>query len=54
VSTKINDTLKKPRDLLMAGYALRYPELAAKSKAVGGEIEMDPVVCNTSTSFSGY
>jgi hypothetical protein len=28
----------------MAGYVLRYPELAAKSKAVGGEIEMDSAV----------
>jgi CTD kinase subunit beta len=28
----------------MAGYAIRYPELAAKSKALGGEVEMDPAV----------
>ena len=44
VSTKINDTLKKPRDILMVSYAVRFPELAARSKALGGEIEMDPAV----------
>ncbi|KZT40153.1 cyclin-like protein [Sistotremastrum suecicum HHB10207 ss-3] len=42
VSSKIHDTLKKPRDILMVGYAVRFPELAAKSKATGGEIEIDP------------
>lgn len=44
VSTKMHDTLKKPRDLLMVSYAVRFPELAAKSKSIGGEIDMDPVV----------
>jgi hypothetical protein len=43
VSSKMHDTLKKPRDLLMVSYAVRYPELAAKSKH-GGEIEIDPAV----------
>ena len=28
----------------MAAYAVRYPELAAKSKSVGGEVDMDPNV----------
>ena len=48
VSTKMHDTLKKPREILMASYAVRFPELAAKSK-LGGEIDMDPNV-RTSTS----
>ncbi|KAG9000701.1 hypothetical protein FRB94_005208 [Tulasnella sp. JGI-2019a] len=41
VSTKLHDTLKKPRDILMTSYAVRFPELAAKVKVVGGEVEMD-------------
>lgn len=44
VSTKMHDTLKKPRDILMVSYAVRFPDLAARSKAIGGEVEMDPVV----------
>ncbi len=44
VSTKMHDTLKKPRDILMVAYAVRFPELAARSKAIGGEVEMDPAV----------
>ena len=44
VSTKMHDTLKKPREILMASYAVRFPELAAKSKSLGGEIDMDPNV----------
>ncbi|KLO06986.1 cyclin-like protein [Schizopora paradoxa] len=42
VSTKMHDTLKKPRDILMVAYAVRFPELAARSKAIGGDVEMDP------------
>lgn len=42
VSTKMHDTLKKPREILMVSYAVRFPELAAKSKSVGGEVDMDP------------
>jgi len=42
VSTKMHDTLKKPRDILMVSYAVRFPDLAARSKAVGGDVEMDP------------
>jgi CTD kinase subunit beta len=44
VSSKMHDTLKKPRDLLMVSYGVRYPELAAKVKHGGGEVEMDPAV----------
>ncbi|PPQ69100.1 hypothetical protein CVT25_004597 [Psilocybe cyanescens] len=41
VSTKEHDTLKKPRELLAASYAIRYPDRAAKSKNPGGEIDLD-------------
>lgn len=44
VSSKMHDTLKKPREILMVAYAVRFPELAAKSKSVAGEIDMDPAV----------
>ncbi|KAI0031078.1 cyclin-like protein [Vararia minispora EC-137] len=44
VSTKMHDTLKKPREILMASYAVRYPELAAKPKSLSGDIDMDPNV----------
>lgn len=44
VSTKMHDTLKKPRELLMVSYAVRFPEQAAKSKSIAGEIDMDPAV----------
>ncbi|KAL4072990.1 cyclin-like protein [Scleroderma yunnanense] len=43
VSTKMHDTLKKPREILMVAYAVRFPELAAKSKTIGGEVDMDPM-----------
>jgi CTD kinase subunit beta len=29
----------------MVSYAVRFPELMAKSKSIGGEIDMDPAVC---------
>lgn len=45
VSTKMHDTLKKPRDILMVSYIVRFPELAARSKVIGGEVEIDPAVC---------
>jgi CTD kinase subunit beta len=44
VSTKMHDTLKKPREIIMVSYAVRFPELAAKSKSMVGEIDMDPAV----------
>ncbi|KAI0822015.1 cyclin-like protein [Trametes gibbosa] len=42
VSSKMHDTLKKPRDILMVAYAVRFPELAAKARSMGGEIELEP------------
>ncbi|RPD62215.1 cyclin-like protein [Lentinus tigrinus ALCF2SS1-7] len=42
VSCKIHDTLKKTRDVLIASYAVRFPDRAAKAKAMGGEIDIDP------------
>lgn len=44
VSSKMHDTLKKPREILMVAYAVRFPELAAKSKSVAGEVDIDPAV----------
>ncbi len=44
VSSKMHDTLKKPREILMASYSVRFPEQAAKSKSIVGEIDMDPAV----------
>ena len=44
VSSKMHDTLKKPREFLMASYTVRFPEQAAKSKSIVGEIDMDPAV----------
>ncbi|KAJ7147048.1 cyclin-like protein [Mycena crocata] len=41
VSTKMHDTLKKPRELLAVSYAIRFPDLVAKSKHPGGEIDID-------------
>jgi len=41
VSTKMHDTLKKPRELLAVSYAILYPDLAAKSKHPGGEVDLD-------------
>ncbi|KAJ1303328.1 hypothetical protein OPQ81_011524 [Rhizoctonia solani] len=43
VSTKLHDTLKKPRDILMAAYCIRMPELAAKSKT-GTDVDIDPTI----------
>ena len=40
----MHDTLKKPREILMVSYGVRFPELAAKSKSVAGEVDMDPAV----------
>lgn len=51
VSSKIHDTLKKPREILMVSYAVRFPELAAKLKGMAGEVDMDPAV-RTITSSS--
>ena len=37
----MHDTLKKPRELLSVSYSIRFPELAAKSKHPGGEVDLD-------------
>ncbi|KZT73927.1 cyclin-like protein [Daedalea quercina L-15889] len=47
VSSKMHDTLKKPREILIVSYAVRFPELAAKSKSIVGEIDMDPQTVET-------
>lgn len=44
VSTKMHDTLKKPKDILTASYAVRYPEKALKSKTLVREVDVDPQV----------
>ena len=46
----MHDTLKKPQDLLMVSYAIRFPDLAAKSKAIGGDVTMDPEVSDDGSS----
>ena len=37
VSSKLHDTLKKPRDIILASYAIRFPHLVRK-----GVVEADP------------
>lgn len=41
VSAKMHDTLKKPRELLAVSYGIRFPDLAAKSKHHGGDVDLD-------------
>ena len=41
VSAKMHDTLKKPRELLAVAYGIRFPDLAAKSKHHGGNVDLD-------------
>ncbi|KAJ3753793.1 cyclin-like protein [Lentinula raphanica] len=41
VSTKMHDTLKKPRELLAASYAIRFPDVLSKSKSPFGEVDID-------------
>jgi CTD kinase subunit beta len=54
VSSKMQDTLKKPREILMASYTVRFPEQAAKSKSIVGEIDMDPAVRQETFSSTHY
>jgi CTD kinase subunit beta len=54
VSSKMQDTLKKPREILMASYTVRFPEQAAKSKSIVGEIDMDPVVRQETLSSTNH
>jgi CTD kinase subunit beta len=51
VSSKLHDTLKKPREIVLASYAVRFPDLMNKAKAKGGagigvvgEADVDPAV----------
>jgi hypothetical protein len=44
VSSKMHDTLKKPQDILMVYYVVQSPELAARSRTMGGEVDMKPDV----------
>ncbi|RXW24406.1 hypothetical protein EST38_g1431 [Candolleomyces aberdarensis] len=37
----MHDTLKKPRELLAVSYGIKNPELAARSKHPGGEVDID-------------
>lgn len=37
----MHDTLKKPRELLAISYAIRFPDLAAKSKHPSGDVDVD-------------
>lgn len=53
VSTKMHDTLKKPREILMVSYAVRFPELS-KSKSVAGEVDMDPAVRHTTCALLSF
>jgi CTD kinase subunit beta len=41
----MHDTLKKPHELQMASYAIRFPDRVAKVKSHGGDVEIvDPAV----------
>ncbi|EEB92832.1 hypothetical protein MPER_08601, partial [Moniliophthora perniciosa FA553] len=46
VSTKMHDTLKKPRELLAVSYGIKYPELVGKSKSPSGEVDLDTMDAN--------
>ena len=58
VSTKMHDTLKKPRELLAVSYAVRFPEFAAKSKHPAGEVDLDTmdaqVLSSSCSSFLAH
>jgi CTD kinase subunit beta len=34
VSSKLHDTLKKPRDIILASYPLRYPQLIKRGQTI--------------------
>ena len=40
----MHDTLKKPKDILTASYAVRFPEKALKSRTLVREVDVDPQV----------
>ena len=39
VASKLHDTLKKPRDIILASYPLRFPHLVKKSSGGGGTLD---------------
>jgi CTD kinase subunit beta len=46
VSSKLHDTLKKPREIILASYPLRFPHLVKKasgSSGGGGTLDMSSV-----------
>ncbi|KAF5385628.1 hypothetical protein D9757_005540 [Collybiopsis confluens] len=43
VSSKMHDTLKKPRELLASSYAIRFPDQLSKSKSPFGEVDIDTI-----------
>jgi len=49
----MHDTLKKPKDILTASYAVRFPEKALKSKTLVREVDVDPQVCQSSSDSNG-
>jgi len=57
VACKMHDTLKKPRDIILASYSIRFPEKANKGKGpagggtgVVGEGDVDPAVSSVHLS----
>ena len=48
----MHDTLKKPRELLAVSYGIRFPELAAKSKHHGGDVDLDTMDPAVTGAFS--
>jgi len=51
VSAKMHDTLKKPRELLAVAYGIRFPDLAAKSKHHGGDVDLDTMDPGVSVKY---
>ncbi|ORX33632.1 cyclin-like protein [Kockovaella imperatae] len=41
VSSKLHDTLKKPRDIILASYALRFPQLVKKGQVDIGAVDQN-------------
>lgn len=44
VSSKLNDTLKKPRDIILASYGIRFPQLVRKGSTAVDISNVDPNV----------
>ena len=43
VSSKLHDTLKKPRDIILASYAIRFPHLVKKGQVDPGGVDPNVV-----------